>query len=96
MISAIEPEKVIVASSVPSPVENDSPVVPAKVRVPCDTETVTVWLSPSVSAIEIRFELAELKVRSVSSLVLWAEGTVITGSSLTAVISIFTLASLVA
>src|SRR2546428_45419 len=86
LMLAIVPVKVIVASAVPSPEENVSPLVPGSVITPLVPVSVTcAELDPaSTSLIEIRLPLPDEKTRAVSSFVLCAAGTLLTGASLTA------------
>ena len=93
-MAAAVPRKVIVASAVPSPAVKLRPVVPASVRLPLVTLSVTWLFAPAASrsAIEIWLPLADEKTLAVSSLVLCAPGTVLTGASLTAVTVMLLLA----
>ena len=78
--------KTIVASAVPSPVVNVSPVSCDKVIVPLFAARVTLTApaAASTSLMLMRFPLPLEKVRLVSSFVLCAPGTLFTGASLTA------------
>ncbi len=92
------PVKVIVVSEVPSPALKLSPPVPPSVTLPlvavsvtCSISSPTMTLSASSgSEVAIWLPFAAEKTRLVSSLVLWATGTVLTGASLTALTVIAT------
>src|SRR4029453_9433088 len=83
---AIVPVKDIDASAVPSPVMKLKPVSWASVSTPLLAVSVTRTLFPaaSISPMLIWLPLPDEKTRLVSSLVLWAPGTVLIGASLTA------------
>ncbi len=85
MIAAAVPVKVIDASAVPSPVANDKPVVPDRVRLPCATPSVTVSVAASTSLTVIALAVAVPNVMLTSSVPDCAPGTTLTGASLTAV-----------
>jgi hypothetical protein len=74
----------MVASAVPSPAENVSPVVPASDAVPLVAVSVTVTEVASMSLTEIALLFPAEKTRFVSSSTACAEGTALTGASLTA------------
>ena len=87
-MSATLPVTLIRASPVPSPVMKVNPLMPARVRVPLAADRATLtWAPPtSTSPMLIRLPPAHEKVSGVSSAVVWAPGTVLTGASLTDVI----------
>src|SRR5689334_15450668 len=80
----------MLASAVPAPVRNVRPVVPLKVSVALVLESVTlIGLDPaSGSLTEMRLPLAVEKTRAVSSFVVWAPGTVLTGAWLAATLGV--------
>src|SRR5947209_20528090 len=75
------PVKTMLTSAVPSPLVKDRPEIPLRVRTPLVTERVTLTglVPASGSEIEIALPLAEEKTRELSSLTVWAPGTVLTG-----------------
>ena len=86
LMFAIVPVNVIVPSAVPSPTLKLRPVMPLSVIVPLVAVSVT-WTedeAASTSLMLIWLELPLEKTSAVSSLVLWAAGTVLTGASFTA------------
>ena len=75
MIAAAVPEKVIVESPLPSPAPKLRPAVLARVSVPLPTASVTVSVVASTSVTDNALPLAELKMRAMSSSMVWAPGT---------------------
>ena len=91
MISACVPLKVIVPSDAPSPAVKVRPVTSLKVNKPFVELRVTVTVVLSTSLMLIALPLPIEKTRLVSSLVDWAEGTVLTGASFTALMVTLTV-----
>ena len=86
LTSANVPVNVIVASAVPSPTENVSPVKVDSVVAPLVLTSWTCIVPPaaSTSVMEIRLPLPVENTLAVFMDVVWAPGTVFTGASLTA------------
>ena len=90
---AIVPVKTMVASPVPSPVVKVRPAMPESVSVPLLEVSVTLTApeTASTSPMLIALPLPAENTSVVSSLVLCAMGTVLTGASLTALTVMLTV-----
>ena len=93
LTSLINPVNDIDTSPVPLPLTNASPLVPLSVMVPLVAVSVicTALAPASTSLMLIRFALPAEKTSGVSSLVLCAPGTELTGASLTALTVMLTV-----
>ncbi|GAB7529224.1 hypothetical protein PS3A_16330 [Pseudomonas sp. 3A(2025)] len=76
-----------VLSSTPVPIKKLTPLAPDSDTVPFVVMRVTVMrlLPASTSLIEMALPLASLNARTISCVVVWVVGTVLTGASFTAV-----------
>ena len=81
---------------VPLPLKDTPPLSGPRVSAPCSTERVVVSWSPSMSRTAMLLPVSRLKLLLLSSFRLWAPGTVLTGASLTGVMSKVRVAVLVA
>jgi hypothetical protein len=94
LTAARVPEKVMVASAVPSPAVNVSPVSPESVSVPLVEVSVTRTVAASTSATLSALPPALDSTSGAFITVICAAGTVLTGASLTAVSVILLMAAL--